>query len=421
MIVPRRIMVLFFVLALLLSSAVSFFVQSMYHSPGLHPPQLYGLAFVLIVIVVVGKILHYQLVLNRAKQNLDEAQQLAALGSWERDLVCGRGYWSDNHYRLFHLQPRTIAPSMEEFFAMVHRDDRRQARETVLGAIRSSGGYEIKYRMEGDTEPRIFLSRGKVLLDNSGEPATLIGTIQDVTEKQQREQFREELLKQKDLFISRLGHDLKTPLTPLVGLLPTIRARTGERRLQELLDICISSANHISGLVAKTLHLARLTSADETNSRRGELLLASAADAAVSILAKAVKGYSLTVENAVPGDMVVRGNQAELEELFTQLFSNALKFAPPGSLVRVEAVCTEGVVTVSVQDNGIGLLPEEVPQIFDGFYQADPSRHHLGSSGLGLTICRRIVENHGGRVSAASPGRDRGTTISFTLEAGGCE
>lgn len=417
--VSRRIVVLFFLSALLLSSGFSFFVQSMYHSSSRHLPQIAVLIFVLIIIAIAGKILYYQQILNRAKQNLDEAQQLASLGSWERDLTSGKGYWSDNHYRLFHLTPRSVAPSMEEFFAMIHADDRQLARETVLGAVSSSGSYEMQYRIEGDNPDRIFLSRGKVLLDDAGKPATLIGTIQDVTEKQQRERFREELLKQKDLFIRRLGHDLKTPLTPLVALLPTIRSRTEDQRLRELLDLCIGSANHVNDLVAKTLRLARLTSAADTTFRRAEVLLAPLAASAAASMAKHLRNNHITFENLIPSELTVLGNLAELEELFLQLFSNAVKFSPHGSHVRVAAFCADGVVKVVVEDNGVGLLPEELQQIFDDFYQADPSRHQLGSSGLGLTICRRIVENHGGNISADSPGRGGGTTISFTLEAGG--
>lgn len=418
--VPKRIIVLFLFSAFLISSGVSLFVQSLDHASGQRLPQIASLALVLLFIAIAGKLLHYQQALSRAKQNLDEAQQLAGLGSWERDLFTGRGYWSDNHYRLFNMYPRSIAPEMEEFFLMIHAEDRQQVRETVKEAIGSSGSYEIKYRLDGDIGNRIFLSRGKVLHDDAGGAATLIGTIQDITHKQRRDQFREGLLKQKDLFIDRLGHDLKTPLTPLVALLPLIRSRTEDQRQQELLDLCINSVNNINDLVAKTLQLARLTSSADVISGCVNVQLSAVADSAIASLAEIVASRQLTIEHSIHSDVTVRGNRGELEELFRQLFSNAVKFSSPGSRVNAEASCDNGVVTAVVKDNGIGLLAEERLHIFDDFYKADSSRHQLGSSGLGLTICRRIVENHGGRISASSPGRDGGTTISFTLDAGGC-
>jgi signal transduction histidine kinase len=416
--VSRRITLLFFLASFLLSTLVSCVIYFFNRHTDHHLLLLAGLAAVLAIIGIFGKLLQYQLALNRAKQNLDEAQQLARLGSWERDLESGKGFWSDNHYRLFNLNPRPLAPRMEEFYLMIHEEDRQQARETVLEAIRLNGSYEIRYRLEHDTCHRMFLSRGKVLHDESGKPVTLIGTIRDITHKHRRDQFREELLKQKDLFIIRLGHDLKTPLTPLLGLLPLIRSRLEDPRQKELLDLCINSANNIHDLVAKSLQLARLTSSDEAASGHYDVCLSAAVDSVISTLAHFI-GNHLTIENSIPGDMTVRGNRPELEELFTQLINNSVKFSPPGSRVSIEADCINSVVTVVVQDNGIGLMPEELPHVFEDFYKADPSRHELGSSGLGLTICRRIVENHGGRISAGSPGKGGGTTFSFTLEAGG--
>lgn len=418
MIVSRRIMVLFFLFALLVSLGVSFIVQFLYHTSASNLPQFFALLFVLIIIAISGKLLHYQQILNRAKMNLDEAQQLASLGSWERNLITGKGYWSDNHYRLFHLIPRQEAPTLEDFFEMIHSVDRQKVRETVQGAISSSGSYEIKYRMEGDLENRIFLSRGKVLLSEQGKPATLIGSVQDVTEKQQREQLREELLRQKDFFISRLGHDLKTPLTPLVALLPIIRSRTEDLRQKELLDLCIGSSNQINELVTKTLRLARLTSTVDSKSHTTQIPLKSVADSAISNIINS-ENKNITVQNLISTEISVLADSSELEEVFLQLFSNTIKFSRAEPVIILKAVSAGGIVTVSVQDNGIGLLPEELVQIFDDFYQADPSRHQLGSSGLGLPICRRIIEKYGGRISATSPGRNGGTIIDFTLEAGG--
>lgn len=416
--VPRRIIVLFLLSAFLISSGISLFVNSLFQGSGQRYLQALGLVFVVMFIAIAGKLLHYQQALSRAKQNLDEAQRLAGLGSWERDLATGKGYWSENCYRLFNLSPHSPVPGMEEFFSMLHADDRELMRETVMETIRRSGSYEAKYRLNNDSGNRTFLSRGKVMLDGTGQPVTLVGSIQDITHKQRRDQFREGLLKQKDLFISRLGHDLKTPLTPLVALLPLIRSRIEDKRQLELLDLCINNVSYISALVAKTLLLARLATSDEGTSHRLDLQLSTLVDSIISCSSDII-GDQVSINNSIPSEIVVRGNRAELEELFTQLFGNAAKFSPPGSSVAVEASREGDMVSISVRDNGIGLYPEELVHIFEDFYKADPSRHLLGSCGLGLTICRRIVESHGGRISASSPGRDCGTTISFTLEAGG--
>ena len=413
---PNR---LFIIALLLISTSVLFTIYFYPDNGDLRLRLLVGLTVSVLLITVSGKLFHYHQMLNQAKQNLDEAQRLANLGSWERDLATGKGYWSDNHYRLFNLPPRTHSPDMEEFFLMIHSEERQQARETVLEAIRSNGSYEIKYRLEGDKKNRIFLSRGKVLHNSSGKPVTLIGTLQDITHKHRRDQFREELLKQKDLFISRLGHDLKTPLTPLVAFLPLIRSQTDDPSQQKLLDLCVSSVNHINDLVAKTLKLARLTSPADLHPQLLELPLAATVDSAISGITDTGIVERMKIENLIPPELSVRGNREQLEELFSQLISNAAKFSLQDPVLTIEAACDKGMITVVFRDNGIGLLPEELCHIFDDFYKADHSRHMLNSSGLGLSICRRIVENHGGRISASSSGRKCGTSISFTLEAGG--
>lgn len=417
--VSKQFNSLFFITLLLIGTSVLFTIYFYHRDSDHHLQLLAGLAVFLLLVAVSGKLFHYHQMLNQAKHNLDEAQQLASLGSWERDLATGKGYWSDNHYRLFNLPPRTHSPDMEEFFLMIHSEERQQARETVLEAIRSNGSYEIKYRLEGDARNRIFLSRGKVLHDSSGKPVTLIGTLQDITHKHRRDQFREELLKQKDLFISRLGHDLKTPLTPLVAFLPLIRSQTDDPSQQKLLDLCVGSVNHINDLVAKTLKLARLTSPSDSYPQRTDLPLAATVDSAILAMADTAIVARVKIENRIPPEMVVKGNREELEELFSQLISNAAKFSLQDPALTIEAACNKGMISVVFRDNGIGLLPEELCHIFDDFYKADHSRHMLNSSGLGLSICRRIVENHGGRISADSSGRKCGTSISFTLQAGG--
>ncbi|OGU14222.1 MAG: hypothetical protein A2076_16725 [Geobacteraceae bacterium GWC2_53_11] len=416
--VPGRIIALFLLSAFLISSGISLFVNSLHHDSGQRYLQAAGLVFVVLFIAIAGKLLHYQQALSRAKQNLDEAQQLAGLGSWERDLATGRGYWSENCYRLFNLSSNSPVPSMEEFFLMIHDEDRESVRETVMGTIRVSGCYEVKYRLDNDAGNRTFLSRGKVMLDGTGQPVTMVGSIQDITHKQRRDQFREGLLKQKDLFISRLGHDLKTPLTPLVALLPLVRSRIDDKRQLELLDLCINNVSYISSLVAKTLLLGRLATSDEVSAGRMNIQLSALVESVISCAPDAVRDH-VAIDNFISPDVAVRGNRVELEELFSQLLNNAAKFSPQGSSVVVVARCEGDMVAIDVRDSGIGLFPEEMVHIFEDFYKADPSRHLLGSCGLGLTICRRIVESHGGRISASSPGRDGGTTISFTLEAGG--
>lgn len=419
--VPKRVAAMYFLTSFLMGAGVSFFVYLNHGSVAIHQQVelAIGLFFVMVVIIISGRFLHYQHSLKHAKNNLDEAQKLAALGSWERDLVTGKGYWSENHYRLFGQQPRKTAPSMDEFFRLIHAADREHARETVSAAISSGGSYEIKYRLADDLNERTFLSRGKVLYDDAGKPASIVGSVQDITEKHNQERFREDLLRQKDMFITRLGHDLKTPLTPLVALLPLIRSRTVDDKQRELLDLCLHNVNHIKDLVVKTIQLARLSSPVRPQMDLTNIALAVAVNGFLAVMADVIKERGITFENTIGPEICVCADLHELGNLFFNLISNAVKFSMPDSSVIISATADQDMVTITVKDSGIGLSPEELPHVFDEFYKADQSRTELGSSGLGLNICRLIVNNHGGRIWAESGGKGCGTAILFTLPTGG--
>lgn len=417
--VSRRTTALFLTASFLTSTSAALFIYINHRHTGHHLYLAVGISVILVSIFIAGKILEYHLSLKRAVHNLDEAQQLANLGSWERDLITGTGYWSKNHYRLFGMQPLKKAPSMDEFFTFIHPDDRENARETVMEAIQTDSSYEIRYRLDKDSENRLFLSRGKVLSDESGKPLSIVGTIQDITEKQRQEQFREELLKQKDLFITRLGHDLKTPLTPLVALLPLIRSKAVDRGQLDLIDICCGSADHIKELITSTIQLARLSSSPAVPPARFNVRLSPLVESCIAETEDISKLHGITIENMIPPVIVVRADIQQIENVLHNLISNALKFSLPDSLISINAKKQDNLVTVTVADKGIGLSEDDLSHIFEELYKADPSRHELGSSGLGLSICRRIIELHGGRIWAESPGAGCGTSIFFTLEAGG--
>ena len=417
--VPRRTTALFLTASFLTSTSAALFIHINHRNTNHHLQLAVCTAVILVSIIIAGKILEYHLSLKRAVHNLDEAQQLANLGSWERDLVTGAGYWSKNHYRLFGMQPLKKAPSMDEFFTFIHPADRDTARETVMEAIQNGSSYEMRYRLNRDSESRLFLSRGKVLIDESEKPLSIVGTIQDITEKQRQEQFREELLKQKDLFITRLGHDLKTPLTPLVALLPLIRSKTVDRGQLDLIDICCGSVDHIKELITSTIQLARLSSSPAVSPARFNVRLSPLVDSCITEMSDISKLHGITIENLIPPVIVVQADIHQIENVLHNLISNALKFSLPDSLISINARKQDNLVTVTVADNGIGLSEDDLSHIFEELYKADPSRHELGSSGLGLSICRRIIELHGGRIWAESPGAGCGTSISFTLEAGG--
>jgi len=363
----------------------------------------------------------YRSQLNRTdamRRNLEAAQELAEIGSWERNLKTGEGYWSPERFRLFGLEPADRAPSVEEFYALIHPDDREPVRRAVSTAIEARGCYTVEYRRADDPSGQIFCSRGVVLSDLHGRAERIIGMTQNITTRRRLEEAHRDMVIQRTLFIRRLGHDLNTPLTPLVALLPMIRERATDPKQREWIETCIASTHSIRHLVTSAMQLARRSSPDHRLTKT-TFPLSSLVNEVIGEYREMIDEHGLTVLSSVPPDLSVIADRAEISLVLTHLVRNVLAYTPCGAVMEIAASPSpDGKVTVSVSDNGAGLSVDEVSQIFEEFYRGDPARHDRGASGLGLSICCRIIQNHGERIWARStPGT--GTTISFTLRKGG--
>lgn len=235
----------------------------------------------------------------------------------------------------------------------------------------------------------------------------------EVNERMKAERKLEDMVREKGNFITRLGHDLKTPLTPLVTLLPLVREQEQDPKLKEILDVNIANANFMKELTIKTLKLARHTAPTDRPPPE-EIDLGEKVDGYITKRADLIARHNITVNNNI-GPVTVLADGTELEELFYNFLTNAIKYSPDHSTISIDAAAGGDTLTVSVRDEGIGLTEEQVGHVFDEFYKVDASRHELDSSGLGLSICRKIIENNGGRIWAESPGPGRGSTFYFTL------
>jgi signal transduction histidine kinase len=227
----------------------------------------------------------------------------------------------------------------------------------------------------------------------------------------------EELVKQKDHFITRLGHDLKTPMTPMLTLLPIIMDSVTDPDQTELLDVCHQNVMNMKELVIKTLKHARVTSSYKTLDIV-DIPLKSEVENYINKREFLIKKKSLIMKCNIDPRIAVRADHVEFEELFYNLISNAIKYSREGGNISINADDRGDIVIISIKDTGIGLTEEQIEHVFDEFFKVDESRHELDSSGLGLSICKKIVNKQGGNIWAESNGRDLGTTIFFTIRKG---
>jgi len=229
----------------------------------------------------------------------------------------------------------------------------------------------------------------------------------------------ERLLKQKDEFIGQLGHDLKTPLTPMMTLLPLLRKQMKDARSMEMMDAVIRNVHFMKDLVVKTINLTGINSTNMEFSIE-TIDLSSEVNNIVKNNQPLLKDNNFKVNNKINENIIVEADKLRFEEIFNNLISNAIKYTPEGDgTLTIDAKKGKDFVTISMNDTGIGMNEEQISHIFDEFYKADKSRHDLYSHGLGLPICKNIVEKHGGKIWAESPGEGKGTTFYFTFKYGG--
>lgn len=297
---------------------------------------------------------------------------------------------------LGYRDPAALPPLTELFHDKSHRALIRDVLE----------GHEVN-RRELEIEGHTVLVSGQPL----PEGGTLL-VLSDVTDLRRLEAVRRD-------FVTNVSHELKTPLTSIVGYAETLAAEAEPgTQSSQFAGTILSNARRMQRLVDDLLDLSRIESGHWQPQPR-VVELEEAAREAWSPYAEGAAALGVRLEVAVaPEAHAVVADPDALRQIFTNLFDNALRYTLRGGRIRVAAEMTRDGVAVAVADTGSGIGSEHLPRIFERFYRADAGRaRQHGGTGLGLAIVKHLVDAHGGRVEAESA-VGRGTTIRMVFPAG---
>jgi len=249
-----------------------------------------------------------------------------------------------------------------------------------------------------------------------------VGIGVDITERKAREAelvaaraTAERANRAKDEFLAMLGHELRNPLSAIGSAVAVLeRLRVDDLRGTRATQIIARQTQHLARLMDDLLDVGRVVTGKIILEPRAMDLLAAARRAVATLRAA---GVTERHDVSVDGRPVwVSGDATRLEQVVTNLVSNALKFTPAGGTIRVWAGVEEGEAVLRVSDSGVGMSPELLPRIFDLFVQGDqPPERASGGLGIGLTLVRQLVELHGGRVEARSAGAGQGSVFTIRL------
>jgi signal transduction histidine kinase/CheY-like chemotaxis protein len=239
---------------------------------------------------------------------------------------------------------------------------------------------------------------------------------QDLDLKASREQA-EVASRMKDEFLATLSHELRTPMTPILGWAQILRRIAADNpKVGQAAEVIERNALVQTRIVDDLLDMSRIVSGKIRLEIR-PYHLGDVVDAAVEAVRAAADARGIVLETRIDASVpTMRGDPQRIQQVLWNLLSNAIKFTSQGGTVLVEARRVQAQLQVVVGDSGLGIAPEFLPHVFERFRQADSSatRKH-GGLGLGLAIVKQIVELHGGNVSVASAGLGQGAAFTISL------
>jgi signal transduction histidine kinase len=276
------------------------------------------------------------------------------------------------------------------------------------------GGLIVNRRAPGEFAPDVI----ELLRTFAAQSALAIQNAQLFQELEKKSRQLEVADRHKSEFLASMSHELRTPLNAVIGFSEVLLDRMfGELnpKQDEYLQDILSSGRHLLSLINDILDLAKIE-AGRMELEVTDFHIPQAIDNAITLIRERAARRAITLEVDVDPQLgEIKGDERKVKQVLLNLLSNAIKFTPEGGRVKVQAGLADGFAEISVVDTGVGIAPEDHEAVFEEFRQvgSDYAKKHEGT-GLGLTLSRRFVELHGGKIWVKSQ-LGQGATFTFTL------
>ena len=348
--------------------------------------------------------------LRKSEERYSLAQRAASIGSWDWNIETGDLEWSDQIEPMFGFSPGEFGKTYEAFLACVHPDDRQFLQDSVNAAVENDEEYDIEHRIIWpDGTIRWVSEKGDVFRDDNGKAIRMLGIVMDITDRKNADQI-------KDEFIGLISHELRTPLTVIIGAVNTAlseRERLSPDEINQLLQDASLEAETLSHLISNLLELSRFQ-ANRLLLYPESVNLRNVVDQTIEKIKRQCKPHNFVVK--LPRKLPpARADQLRLERVLFNILENATKYSDEGTKVCVFSKIEDDHIVVGVEDEGMGISVEDQLRLFEAFQRLDEKRvTGIAGAGLGLLVCKRLIEAHGSRIWVESkPGK--GSTFFFTL------
>jgi PAS domain S-box-containing protein len=357
-------------------------------------------------------------VLRESESNLIRAQSVAHVGSWTYELGRNEMRLSAETCRIFGLCAGTVG-SYQSYLARVHPDDRAAVEEAWQATMAAGTVFQHEHRIMVGETVRHVRQQADLSRAADGAPLRCLGTTQDITERKQAEEELKRSNAELEQFSYAISHDLRQPLRMVASYMQLLGISLAEQldgEQREHFKFAIDGARRLDQMLVALLEYSRV-------GRLGEppawLETRAIVDEALLFLQPAIAEAQakISVRGHWPRAWV---RPDEILRLLQNLIANAAKFRLAGRCpeIRVASRVARGQWCLSVADNGVGIYPGQLGRLFQVFQRLQ-SRANYEGSGVGLALCRKIAEHHGGRIWAESAGDGQGSRFCVSLPLAG--
>ena len=368
--------------------------------------------------------------LRESQHLVDLAQEAGYVGFFRCSVDSIFATWTPGQAKLFGVDGTTFSGRLADWAQRIHQDDRSRVQTELLAVVKDHRyKTDLEYRVVlPNEELRWLASRILVSYGVGGSATAIIGVTFDITDRKTIEMelstlsarekearlAAEASSRAKDEFLAMLGHELRNPLSAISSAAAVLERATADASVSERArTVIVRQTRHLSRLMDDLLDVGRVITGKVLLSRQPLDLAAVVQRLAATLeVSGEAQQHHLTFDARTPA--WVHADLTRMEQVVTNLVANALKFTPMKGTIEVVVGQAGSEVVLQVRDNGPGIAPDLLPRVFDLFVQGErPLDRKTGGLGIGLTLVRRIVEMHGGRISAESS--PQGTTFTVTL------
>ena len=358
--------------------------------------------------------------LQKSEAALVEAQAISNIGSWAFDIQTQKITWSKELFNIFGVDPNQPEPNFADYLQMIHPDDRALLQQNLEQATINGKGYTIDYRIiQPDGSIHYSEGRAEIELNNQGQPARLVGTNLDITDRKQIEielikakEAAEAATKSKAEFLANMSHEIRTPMNGVIGMTELLRTTNLDEKQQDFVKTIKESGDALLTVINDILDFSKIESG-MLEIEAHDFDLREVVIAVCKLLENQANNKQISLQYTIAPNVPtnVIGDRNRLRQILLNLIGNAIKFTHDGGVNisingQVLPESNKYQLRFAIADTGIGIQGDRLDKLFQPFTQADSSTSRkYGGTGLGLTISKRLVELMQGTVWVESRGQ----------------